>query len=123
MLFAIGLMAADDKSDIEQLAWLAGCWEGQTGPVRIEDANYEVRWVAAVLAGGVGCSFSADLVPGSGTAVHAISATVGTAPAPGSLYGDFFAAHPELVGVDLFLRVASDCSWALSIVRSVPISG
>jgi hypothetical protein len=93
------------------------------GPVRIEDANYEVRWVAAVLAAGVGCSFSADLVPGSGTAVHAISATVGTAPAPGSLYGDFFAAHPELVGVDVFLRVASDCSWALSIVRSAPIGG
>lgn len=37
MLFAIGLMAAGDKPDIAQLAWLAGCWEGQTGPVRIEE--------------------------------------------------------------------------------------
>jgi len=47
---------------------------------------------------------------------------VGTAPAPGNLYGNFFAEHPELVG-DLFLRVTSDCAWALSIARSVPIGG
>ena len=78
--------------------------------------------VAAVLPGGSACSFSADLVPGSGTAVPAIRATLGTAPAPGSLYGDFFTAHPELVG-DIFLRVTSDCSWALSIVRSEPVGG
>jgi hypothetical protein len=37
MLFALGLMAAEDKPDIAQLAWLAGCWEGQIGPVRIEE--------------------------------------------------------------------------------------
>jgi hypothetical protein len=37
MLFAIGLTAAGDKADFTQLAWLAGCWEGQTGPVRIEE--------------------------------------------------------------------------------------
>ena len=95
---------------------------GEFGPVRIEDANYAVRWVAAVLPGGGACSFSADLVPGTGTAVPAIRATLGTAPAPGSLYGDFFTAHPELVG-DIFLRVTSDCSWALSIVRSEPVGG
>jgi hypothetical protein len=95
---------------------------GEFGPVPIADANYAVRWVAAVLPGGSGCSFSADLVPGSGQAVPAIRATLGTAPAPGSLYGDFFAAHPELVG-DVFLRVTSDCGWALSIVRSEPVGG
>jgi len=89
---------------------------GEFGPVHIEDANYGVRWVAAALPGGGGCSFSADLVPGGGTAVPAVRATLGTAPAPGNLYGDFFAAHPELVG-DVFLRVTSDCGWALSIVR------
>jgi hypothetical protein len=95
---------------------------GEFGPVRIEDANISVRWVAAVLPGGAGCSFSADLVPGSGTAVPAIRATMGTAPAPGNLYGDFFAGHPELVG-DVFLRVTSDCGWALTFVRSTPALG
>jgi hypothetical protein len=93
---------------------------GEYGPVQIVDANYAVRWVASVLPGGSACSFSVDLVPGSGTAVPAVRATLGSAPAPGNLYGDFFASHPELVG-DLFLRVTSDCSWALSIVRSEPI--
>jgi hypothetical protein len=95
---------------------------GEFGPVRIEDANISVRWVAAVLPGGAGCAFSADLVPGSGTAVPAIRATLGTAPAPGNLHGDFFAAHPELVG-DVFLRVTSDCGWALTFVLSTPALG
>jgi hypothetical protein len=92
------------------------------GPVRIEGANYAVRWVASVLPGGGGCSFSVDLVPGKGTAVPAIRATIGTAPAPGNLYADFFTAHPELTG-DLFVRVTSDCSWALTFMRSEPIGG
>ena len=90
------------------------------GPVRVTDANYAVRWVASVLPGAGGCSFSVDLVPGSGTAVHAIRATIGSAPAPGNLYGDFFASHPELTG-DLFVRVTSDCSWALTFMRTQPI--
>src|SRR5262249_33762484 len=36
-IFAVALMAAEEKPDITKLAWLAGCWEGQTGPVRIEE--------------------------------------------------------------------------------------
>jgi hypothetical protein len=95
---------------------------GEYGPIRIEDANYTLRWVAAVLPGGSACSISADLVPGSGTAVPTIRATLGSAPAPGNLYGDFFTKHPELVG-DVFLRVTSDCSWALTILRSEPVVG
>jgi hypothetical protein len=93
---------------------------GEFGPVPIADANYTVRWVASVLPGGSSCSFSVDFVPGSGTAVPAIRATVGTAPAPGNLYTDFFASHPELSG-DLFVRITSDCSWALTFVRSQPV--
>jgi hypothetical protein len=93
---------------------------GEFGPVHLEDANYTITYVAAVLPGGAGCSFSADLVPGSGTPVPALRATLGTAPAPGNLYGDFFAGHPELVG-DVFLRVTSDCGWALSFLRNLPI--
>jgi hypothetical protein len=45
---------------------------------------------------------------------------LGTAPAPGVLHSDFFTNHPELVG-DVFLRVTSDCSWALTFVRSEPV--
>lgn len=95
---------------------------GEFGPVSILDANYEILWVAATLPGGAGCSFSADLVPGAGTAVPTIRATLGTAPAPGIQHSDFFAGHPELVG-DVFLRVTSDCSWALTFVRSEPVGG
>ncbi len=90
---------------------------GEFGPVPIADANYAVRWIATVLPGSGGCAFSADFVPGSGTALPAIRATVGSAPAPGNLYGDYFAAHPELIG-DLFVQVTSDCSWALTFIRT-----
>lgn len=95
---------------------------GEFGPVPIADANYAVRWVASVRTGSSGCTFSVDFVPGSGIAVPAIRATLGTAPAPGNLYTDFFAAHPQLTG-DLFVRVTSDCSWALTFVRTQAISG
>ncbi len=37
MLLSVGLMTAGDKPGVARLAWLAGCWEGQTGPVRIEE--------------------------------------------------------------------------------------
>jgi len=30
-------MAAEAKPDLAELAWLAGCWEGQIGPLRIEE--------------------------------------------------------------------------------------
>jgi Bacterial SH3 domain len=96
--------------------------DGEYGPVRVADANITVRWVASVLPGGSGCSFSVDFVPGAGTAVPAIRATIGKAPAPGSLYGDFFTSHRELIG-DLFIRVTSDCSWALTFVRDQPVGG
>ena len=93
---------------------------GEFGPIHLLDANYTLTYVAAVLPGGASCSFSADLVPGSGEPVPALRATLGTAPAPGNLYGDYFAGHPELVG-DVFLRVTSDCGWALSFIRSEPL--
>ena len=93
---------------------------GEFGPVPVSDANYAVRWVASARAGTSGCTFSVDFVPGSGTAVPAVRATVGAAPAPGNLYTDFFAGHPTLTG-DLLVRVTSDCSWALTFLRSQPI--
>jgi len=90
--------------------------DGEFGPVRIEDANYEIRWVASTVTGS-GCSFSVDLVPSSGVAVASIRATVGSAPAPGDLNAAFFAAHPELIG-DVLVRVTTTCSWALTVLRT-----
>lgn len=90
--------------------------DGEFGPVRIEDANYSILWVASVVAGG-GCSFAVDLVSAGGVAVSAIRTPVGSAPAPGVLGGEFFAAHPTLTG-DVLIRVTSVCSWALTVVRT-----
>ena len=90
--------------------------DGEFGPVRLEDANYSLLWVASNVS-GTGCAFSVDLVPTGGAAVAAIRATVGTSPAPGELGGAFFAAHPELTG-DLLVRVSTTCSWALTFIHT-----
>src|SRR5262245_17228839 len=37
MVLAARLMAAENKRDIGQLAWMSGCWQAQMGPVRIEE--------------------------------------------------------------------------------------
>jgi len=95
--------------------------DGQFGPVRVQDANYTVTWVASAPT-TAGCDFAVDLVPGSGTAVPAIRATIGATAAPGNLYGQFFAAHPELTG-DLFVKVSGGCSWALTFVRTGLLPG
>jgi hypothetical protein len=90
--------------------------DAEYGPVRVEDEHYALHWVAAPTAQTTGCSFSVDLRAGSGTPVQTIRTTVGSQPTPGSLYEDFFAAHPELRG-DLFFVFVTDCSWALSVER------
>jgi hypothetical protein len=95
--------------------------DAQFGPVRVEDANYSVTWVAAAPT-TAGCEFAVDLVPGGGTAVPAIRATIGATAAPGNLYGQFFAAHPELTG-DLFVKVTGGCNWALTFVRTGLLPG
>jgi len=103
------------------VAGFANEGDGQFGPVRIEDANYAVTWVASA-SGASGCDFAVDLTPGSGSAVPAIRATIGAAPAPGNLYGQFFAAHPELQG-DVFVTVTTRCSWALTFLRTGLLPG
>jgi len=112
--------ATFDLPFIPIVAGFAHEGNGEFGPIHLLDANYTLTYVAAALSGAAGCTFSADLVPGSGEPVPTLRATLGTAPAPGNLYGDFFAGHPELVG-DIFLRVTSDCGWALSFIRSEPL--
>jgi len=95
--------------------------DGQFGPVPIADANYTVTWVASAPTAS-GCDFAVDLAPGSGTSVPAIRATIGTAPSPGNLLGQFFAAHPELKG-DVFVKVTTGCSWALTFLRTGLLPG
>jgi hypothetical protein len=99
------------------IAGFAHDGDGEFGPVRVVDANLGIRWVAAA-QDTEGCSFAVDLRPGSGTAVPTIRATIGGVPAPGDVYGEFFASHPELIG-DLFVIVTSDCSWALTFIRFI----
>lgn len=95
--------------------------DGQFGPVRLVDANYTVTWVASA-PDTASCDFSVDLAAGAGTAVPAIRASIGAAPAPGNLYGQFFAAHPELTG-DIFVKVTTGCSWALTFLRTGLLPG
>lgn len=97
------------------IAGFAHDGNGEFGPVRVTDANHGIRWIAAAQNSN-GCAFSVDLRPGSGTAVPTIRATIGGVAAPGDVYAEFFAAHPELIG-DLFVIVTSDCSWAITFVR------
>jgi hypothetical protein len=111
--------ASFELTDNPVLGGFAHDGGGQFGPVRVEDANVAIRWIAAPAEGRGGCSFGVDLTPGSGAPVPAIRATVGGVVAPGDLYGTFFAEHPELVG-DIFVSVTSDCSWALSFVVTTP---
>lgn len=103
------------------VAGFADDGDGQFGPVRVEDANYAVTWVASA-PNTTGCDFAVDLVPGSGTPVPAIRATISAVPAPGNLLGQFFAAHPELTG-DLFVKVTTGCSWALTFLRTGLLPG
>ncbi len=107
---------------IEDNPYLAGYAHdasGEYGPVLLpDDGAVTVRWIAASL-GPDGCSFAVDLRAGSGQAIPAIRTTIGTYPAPGDLYSQFFREHPDLRG-DIFVTVTSDCSWALTFVRDQP---
>jgi hypothetical protein len=89
--------------------------DAEFGPVRITDASYQIRWIAAPPTID-GCSFAVDLAAGAGSPVPAIRATIGAVVAPGILNADYFGDHPELTG-DIFVTVVSDCSWALTFVR------
>jgi hypothetical protein len=101
------------------LAGFAHDADGEYGPVLLPGANVSMRWIAAPFDTG-GCSFAVDLRAGSGAAVPAIRATVGTFPAPGELFSQFFGSHPDLVGSDLFIAVRSNCSWAMTFVQPLP---
>lgn len=103
-------------ADNPYLAGYAHDGSGEYGPVLLsEGAAVNIRWIAAPLNPN-GCSFAVDLRPGSGDSVPAIRTTVGSYPAPGDLYSQFFREHPELHG-DIFVTVTTTCSWAVTFVR------
>ena len=104
--------------EVEENPFIAGYAfnrDGEFGPVLLQAGSaYYIDWVASPPTSS-GCSFAVDLVPGAGSAVSAIRATIGASVAPGRLQQQFFAYHPELVG-DIFVRVTSTCHWALTFV-------
>ncbi len=106
-----------DLPDNPYVAGFAHDANGEYGPVRLTDANYSIRWIAAPPTRD-GCAFAVDLRRGSDAPVTAIRATIGAAVAPGMLYSDFFIDHPELTG-DIFVTVTSNCRWALTFVQIV----
>jgi hypothetical protein len=108
--------ASFDVARNPYLAGFAHDADGEFGPVFLPGASVSIRWIAAPFTAD-GCSFFVDLSSGSGDPVSAIRATVGGVPAPGELFSQFFAGHPELIDTDLFVSVTSDCSWALTFVQ------
>lgn len=96
------------------LASLAGRGDAEEGPVTIGDGAHAIRWIAADPE-SIGCRFSVSLSPVGGEPVPAIRATVGSGIDRGTLQPQTFAA----LGVrgPVFLGVASDCDWALALVR------
>ncbi|HEX2141191.1 MAG TPA: SH3 domain-containing protein, partial [Candidatus Limnocylindria bacterium] len=101
------------------LAGYAHDADGEFGPVLLPGADVTLRWIASPPT-DLGCSFAVDLRPGGGQPVPAIRSTVGAFPAPGEVFSDYFAGHPELIGPEVFVIVTSDCSWALTFVRPDP---
>jgi hypothetical protein len=100
------------------VAGYAGTREGDYGPFRLE-GNTALRWAIALPIGkaaGSVCRFSGTLTPAGGKAVTFLTTSTSDTPAPGTVQPSFFAQHPTLRG-DLFLHVASDCTWAVSVVR------
>ena len=100
------------------VAGYADVTDGDFGPFRLEGST-ALRWTIAVRSGqpaGTTCQFSGSLSTQGGQPVTFLNTSTAQTPAPGTVQPSFFATHPALIG-DLFLHVASDCSWAVSVVR------
>jgi hypothetical protein len=89
--------------------------DAEEGPIEIGAGDHAIRWVA-LDPERTRCSFALSFTPaGGGDPVPAIRATVGTGIDRGMLQPQSFAAL-RLSG-PIFAAVASDCAWALVIVR------
>ena len=104
-------------TDAPYVASLAGVGDAEEGPIEIADDDHAVRWIARDPE-GVRCSFAVSLLPPAGDPVATIRATVGSGIDRGTLQPHTFAA----LGVrgTAFVGVASDCAWAMVILRVPP---
>lgn len=96
------------------VASLAGRGDAEEGPVEIGEGPHAIRWIAADPERR-GCRFAVSLTPAGGEAVAAIRATVGAGIDRGTLQPQTFEALG--IGGPSFVGVASDCDWALVLVR------
>jgi hypothetical protein len=94
---------------------LAGIGDADEGPVEIGDGPHAIRWIAAD-PDGAGCRFAVSLQPAGGDPVPTIRATVGAGIDRGTLQPQTF----EALGVrgPVFVTVASDCAWAVVVLRA-----
>jgi hypothetical protein len=101
------------------VASMAQTGDAEKGPIHIGDGDHAIRWVA-LDPERRRCAFAVSLVPaGAASPVPAIRATVGSGVDRGTLQPQSFAALN--VRGDVFISVASDCAWALVVVR-IPIT-
>lgn len=96
------------------VASMAATGDAEEGPVEIGEGDHAIRWIAADPE-RARCSFAVTLLPAGGDPVPTIRATVGSGVDRGTLQPQTFDA----LGVrgTAFVSVASDCAWALVIVR------
>ncbi len=97
---------------------LDGTADAEQGPIEIGDGDHLIRWIA-VDPERTRCSFAVSLSPaGGGDPLPAIRATIGTGVDRGILQPQSFDA----LGIrgSVFVNVASDCGWALTILRAPP---
>ena len=101
------------------LASMGTTGDAEQGPVEIGEGDHAIRWVA-LDPERTRCRFAVSMTPAGGAEpLPAILATVGTGIDRGTLQPQSFAAL-GLRG-PVFVSVASDCSWALTIVHVVPV--
>lgn len=115
------LLASTGTIDLEApfVASMAGGEDAEQGPIEIGDGDHAIRWVG-VDPERRRCTFAVSMAPaGGGDAVPAIRATIGTGIDRGTLQPQSFAAL-GLRG-PVFVSVASDCDWALTILRVAPV--
>lgn len=96
------------------VASLAGRGDAEEGPIEIGPDDHAIRWIAADPERRR-CTFGVSLTPAGGQPVTVIRATVGSGIDRGTLQPQTFDAFG--VRGPAFASVASDCDWALVILR------
>ena len=108
--------AGFSPGDSPFLGGFADTAPGEFGPTALPGSRVAVRWIAAARTTDI-CNFALDLSGESGDPVRAVRTPVGSFPASGELPFRFFRTN-DLDGQPVFVHVASNCSWAVSFVRT-----